>query len=338
VTPAGSSPAEVVIPRAQAPWLSRAIFRAADVLLFPLLHFARMVLGRLERRAALAAAARLGAVLTHFGDVATFRRNLRVVRRDGDSPEAGRLIAAAMGHQIQHMVDIIQVLDHGRVPLLALVEGKGDEHLAQAREAGRGVILVSSHMGNWELGAAWIAARGFPLHVLYFEQLSLVLDGYLHRVRCRHGLHMVHQRRGLREAIGALKKNEILGVVADQDGTRNGVFAEFFGVLVSIPRGAMRLAIQRQCPLVHTWNLRRPDGSYEQCFSPAYWPPQDGPEAEQLLARRILSDYETVIRENPEQWLLSYDRFKLRHVPRLEELSLKDRAIAEQRWIQAARV
>jgi KDO2-lipid IV(A) lauroyltransferase len=262
-----------------------------------------------------------------------------VVCRDGDSPEADRLIARACGHQLQHMVDIIQVLDHCRYPLHALVTGRGDEHLAKALMAGRGVILVSSHMGNWELGAAWIATRGFPLHVLYFEQLSLVLDGYLHRVRCRHGVRMVHQRRGLREAIGALKKNEILGIVADQDGTKNGIFADFFGVLVSIPRGAVRLAIQRQCPLVHTWNLRRPDGSYEQCFSEPYWPPErGGEEAEQLLARRLLADYEVVIRSNPEQWLLSYDRFKLRHVPRLEELALKERAIAEQRWIQAARL
>ena len=69
-------------------------------------------------------------------------------------------------------------------------------------------------------------------------------------------------------------------------------------------------------------------------FAPPYTAEGEGDEAETALVRRMLGDFETVVKLDPNQWLLSYDRFKLRHVPRLEELGLVERAYADQRWIQ----
>src|SRR5690606_28337645 len=105
----------------------------------------------------------------------------------------------------------------------------------------RGVILLSSHFGNWELAAAWIGSRGIPFNVMYYEQLSQVLDRYFKRMRESYGCKMHHQRRGLKSAINALRRNEVAAFVADQDGSKNGIFAEFFGVLVSVPVGPVRL-------------------------------------------------------------------------------------------------
>jgi KDO2-lipid IV(A) lauroyltransferase len=342
----GSPP--VRVPRARAPWLTRLLFRFLDLLILPALHVVRAVLACVKRERALETARRLARVIAWSTDLATFRRNFRAIRgRDAEPLAPGveaELVERAAAHQLQHIVDIVKVVDLRAAPLDALVEPVGQEHMDAALARGRGVILVSSHLGSWELAAAWIGSRGWPLNVLYYEQLSRVLDRYLNGLREAHGCRMLHQRRGLKEALRALDRGEILGVVADQDGTRSGLFVEFFGVLVSVPRGPVRLALSRGCPIVETWNQRLPDGRYRQVFGPPILPPgagdgdggagRRGEAAERELARRVLAGFESVIRSDPTQWLLSYDRFKLRHLPRLEELGLAERAFADQIWLQ----
>jgi KDO2-lipid IV(A) lauroyltransferase len=329
---------DIEIPKATAPWLIRGLVRVADLIIWPLLQLLRAVVWTFPRRATLEGARRMGIVLGGLSSWPTFRRNLKVIAGRGVplDPAATRgTIAAGIVHQLQHVVDIVKVLDQRAEPLAELVEAEGERHLTEALAMGRGAILVSSHLGNWELAAAWIAMRGHPLNVVYHDQLSAVLDGYLRRLRESFGCRLHHQRRGLKAAIHSLRRNEVVAFVADQDGTRGGVFAEFFGVLVSVPRGAVRLALKYRCPIVHTWNRRLADGRYRQVFAPAYMPDgADGDAAEQQLVRRILRDFEGLIREDPAQWLLSYDRFKLRHVPRLEELGLAERAFEDQRWVQ----
>lgn len=332
-----AAPADIEVPRARPPWLTRLFVRVLDVAIWPTLTLLRITVALLPRSAGLAAARGLAAVVSRMLAFGAVRRNLRVVAGRGNEPGEAELahgVRISLAHQLQTIVDIIKVLDQRAVPLDAVVRADGEQNLRAALARGRGVILLSSHVGNWELAAAWIGSRGIPFNVMYYEQLSGVLDGYLKRIRESYGCKMHHQRRGLKSAIQALKRNEVAAFVADQDGTRNGVFAEFFGVLVSVPVGPVRLALKYGCPIVHTWNHRLPDGSYRQVFAPPYTPEGVGDAAESALVRRMLADFETVVKADPLQWLLSYDRFKLRHVPRLEELGLAERAYADQRWIQ----
>lgn len=330
-------PADIEVPRARPPWLTRMFVRVLDVAIWPTLMLLRGLVAVLPRGAGLAMARGVAAVVARMTTLPSFRRNLRVIAGRGQEPGEAELdvgVSTALGHQLQTIVDIVKVLDQRAVPLERVVEAQGEEHLRAALAQGRGAILLSSHLGNWELAAAWIGSRGIPFNVMYYEQLSQVLDRYLKRIRESYGCKMHHQRRGLKSAIQALRRNEVAAFVADQDGTRNGIFAEFFGVLVSVPVGPVRLALKYRCPIVHTWNHRLPDGSYRQVFAPPYVPAGEGDEAESALVRRMLLDFETVIRSDPAQWLLSYDRFKLRHLPRLEELGLSERAYADQRWLQ----
>ena len=333
----GSAPADIEIPRARPQWVTRLVGRFLDIAIWPTLMLLRLTVGVLPRRFGLGAAAGLGRFLAQVASWQAVRRNLRVIAGRGSEPGPAALTAdvgAALTHELQTIVDIVKVLDQRTVPLEDIVDAEGEENLAKALELGKGAILLSSHTGNWELSAAWIGSRGHPLNVMYYEQLSQVLDGYLKRIRESFGCKMHHQRRGLKSAIHALRSNEIVAFVADQDGTKNGVFAEFFGVLVSVPVGPVRLALKYGCPIVHTWNHRLPDGRYKQVFQPPYVATGEGEEAEIELVRRMLGGFEQLIKSDPPQWLLSYDRFKLRHVPRLEELGLAPRAFSDQRWIQ----
>ena len=332
-----AAPPDIEVPRARAAWLTRIYVRVLDVAIWPTLLALRAVVAVFPRETGLAIARGLATVAAKLLEFPQVRRNLRVIAGRGAEPGEGALaegVRAALSHQLQTIVDIVKVLDQRAVPLDSIVQATGEEHLRAALAHGRGVILLSSHFGNWELAAAWIGSRGIPFNVMYYEQLSQVLDRYFKRIRTHYGCKMHHQRRGLKSAIQALKRNEVAAFVADQDGSKNGIFTEFFGVLVSVPVGPVRLAMKYGCPIVQTWNHRLPDGTYRQSFAPPYMADGEGEEAETRLVRRMLSDFETLVKSDPTQWLLGYDRFKLRHVPRLEELGLIERAYADQRWIQ----
>ncbi|MBI4859262.1 MAG: lysophospholipid acyltransferase family protein [Candidatus Riflebacteria bacterium] len=340
--PDADRPRDVEIPRARPPWITRLIGRLSDVIVVPALIGLRAVLAMVRREPAMRWAERLGALLARVLPLTTFRRNLRAIAgRDSPAAPADQVrcvVVRSTVHQLQHVVDIVKVLDQRAVPLPELVICAGEEHLDRALSQGRGVVLLAAHLGNWEITAAWIGSRGHKLSVLYFEQLSPALDRYLNRVRQSFGVGMLHQRRGLKSAVRALGRNELVGFVTDQDGTASGVFTDFFGLLVSAPRGAARVAMRYRCPLVHVWNLRLPDGRYRLTFEEPIDPPdRSGEEEERSLTGRILRGFEETIRSDPSQWLLSYDRFKLRHVDRLKELGLIDRALREQLWLQRDR-
>jgi len=328
---------DVRIPTARPRWVSWIFFRVCDLFVAPALCALRILLRGLSRESGFRLARTFGLFIAKRFSLSVFRRNLRALEAQGfHVPEkTEQVVAESTIHQLRNVVDIVKVLDQRAIPLGDLVVAVGEEHLKTALESGRGVVLISSHTGNWELSAAWLAWRGYPFNVVYYEQPSRVLDRYFQRVRRGFGVKILPQRRGLKAAFRALRGNEVLAIMADQDGTASGIFTDFFGFFVSMPRGAVRLALRQQCPLVHTYNHRLPDGRYRQVFFPPRWPPpQHTVDGERILAEQILSEIEEIVRLDPAQWLISYDRFKLRHLSRLKELDLVDRVLAEQRWIE----
>lgn len=321
----------------RGPWSPRA--RALlDAVVTPLLYVILITLRVLPRAFLLGLSARLAALAARLLRVGVARRNLRAVHGASlGSDDERALVARGLEHLLATLVDVVKVLDQGSPAPEAICALEGREHLEAAVAEGRGVVLVSLHTGNWEVGAARIGALGHPFSILYFEQIAPRLDAYLNGLRSRHGVKLHHQRRGLLGAFRDLRHGGILGVMADQDGTRAGIFTRFFGLTVSVPRGIAAFARRTRARVVLTYNLRRDDGSYVQTFEPVEIPPPELEEEpmEAELADRLLARFEQIIRRDPAQWLLAYDRFKLRHESRLEELGILESSRCERQRLEA---
>lgn len=320
----------------RGPWSPRA--RAwLDAAVTPLLYVILITFRMLPRSWLLRAAPVLSGMAVRLFALSALRRNLRAIH-GGALPagEESRLVEAGLRHLLATLVDIVKVLDQGDPPPVEACALEGREHLEAALAEGRGVVLVSLHTGNWEVGAARIGSLGHPFSILYFEQISPRLDAYMNGLRTRHGVKLHHQRRGLLGAFRDLSHGGILGVMADQDGTRAGIFTRFFDQTVSVPRGIAAFARRTRAQVVLTCNLRREDGSYVQIFEPPVNPPAEGTEEamEAELAGALLARFEMIIRRHPAQWLLAYDRFKIRHEPRLEELGLLESSRSERRRLE----
>lgn len=189
---------------------------------------------------------------------------------------------------------------------------EGLENLRQAVELGRGVVLLTAHMGNWEWMGAALAYAGFPMTTIAQPQPNAPLNRILNEYRSMVGLEVFALgTNDLLKAVRALKKGKVLGFIADQDGGAEGVFVDFFGRKASTPLAPAILADKYQASIVPAFTFRCPDGGHRVVLMPFEY--ERSGDSEQDLYRntaRMTKITEDMIRAHPDQWLWFQKRWK----------------------------
>src|SRR5919199_799979 len=152
--------------------------------------------------------------------------------------------------------------------LRARVDVRGWEHLAAARAGGRGVLLVTAHLGSVALVGQMVALGGCPANVVV-EALEPRLLALLGSLRAQHGITPLPAGPGLLRAIvAALGRNEVVGLLSDRDVLGNGVEVTFFGAPTRLPGGAAGLGLRTGAVVLPAFTARQPDGRYLGWFEP----------------------------------------------------------------------
>ncbi|NQU09577.1 lysophospholipid acyltransferase family protein, partial [bacterium] len=180
--------------------------------------------------------------------------NLRRIHRHGGvelSPRALRALAREnFLNFAKYLVDFFHFLQLNQTQLHQLVDFTGArEILAAARSAGQGVIVISAHLGNWELGVAALAMEGEPIHAVALEHPNPRLNELYWTQRRKRGIRVIPLGRAARECIRALRANEIVATVADRDFTPARDTVEFFGAPARLPTGPAKLALATGAPI-----------------------------------------------------------------------------------------
>ena len=114
------------------------------------------------------------------------------------------------------------------------------------------------HAGSWELSNIITANLGFPFSMFIREQGLERLNNLLNDYRKRKGCRVISRKGGIKEVVAALNNNEAVGMTVDQ-GTDTGVLVDFFGKPASMPKGAIKLALKYNVPLIPVF-FKRIDG------------------------------------------------------------------------------
>lgn len=183
-----------------------------------------------------------------------------------------------------------------------------DEAMAEKK----GVILVTGHLGNWELAGAYIAARGIDLEVVARQQENPLFDGYLTRTRHRIGMKVIYDGDAVRRVPRALRNGAMVGFVMDQGAAGlASTWVPFFRRLAKTPRGAATFALRLGSPIVFVAGLRQPDGRFTATFERV---PVRLTGDKTADVDRIVADYTTVlerwVRKAPEQYFWHHRRWK----------------------------
>lgn len=184
---------------------------------------------------------------------------------------------------------------------------EGLEHVQTGLKRGRGVIFATGHLGNWELSAFGFALLEAPIWVVVRPLDNPLLDRLVERYRGLSGNRSLGKRDYARSIMEALKRNEMVGILADQHD-QNGVRVNFFGAPALASPGIARLAHKTGAAVVPGFALWSKD---ESKYVLRFYPPvaMRGDVAADTQA--IQDAIEAAIREYPGQWLWIHRRWKL---------------------------
>jgi KDO2-lipid IV(A) lauroyltransferase len=228
--------------------------------------------------------------------------NLAVMMPRSTRRERLRMARRMMRSYNRMLFEFFRLPHVGREELLNSVEVVGREHLERAVARGRGVILASSHIGNWELAAVVIAHWGHALHAVAGVQISRWLTPAVRETKSELAIHTISHEDGFLRLLKALEHNDLVALMVDGDLYHHGVSVEFFGRETRWPAGPGVLAQRSGALVVCGYCERRGPGRFRIVLEPAL-DPVTFPTAAALNAE-VASLIERHIREHLDQWCI----------------------------------
>ena len=209
-------------------------------------------------------------------------------------------------------VEFMQFPRLDRKQIQQYVTFEGIEHVEQALALGKGAIILTGHFGNWELLAASISTTVAPLTPFVRELRSPRLNALVSSYREKAGYATIDRDTGMRHALRCLKRNELLGIVADVDTTVSGVFVDFFGRHAYTPYSPVAIALKTGAVILPTFIIRQPDGSHRAIIEPPLALKQTHVKEKDLVinTQKFTKIIESYIRQYPTQWIWMHRRWK----------------------------
>ncbi len=199
------------------------------------------------------------------------------------------------------------------------VEVEGYEHLLSAQRARRGVIVLTGHLGNWELGGVLIQRMGFPVSVVALPHQDPRMDRLFNRQRERCGLKIIPLGSGAaHRSLQRLRDGELLGVLGDWEFNDAGLAISLCDRQVMLPRGPAILSLRGRSPIVPTFLIREGMWKFRLCFEPPIWPERPVRRVASMessvrsLCQRFAHVLERYLQRFPAQWLMFQPSFEFR--------------------------
>lgn len=243
----------------------------------------------------------------------TALKNLRIAYGDALSPaEQERIARACFQHFGMYVVESIKFPFLSDEEVARRLHVK-EEDYALARgifEGKKGCLLITGHLGSFELPGRWLSARGHELIVLARETRDKGTTDLMTRMRERNGMRVITLGSGLKSVLAGLKRNACIGIVCDQNAS--DVFVPFFGQPTGTVDGPARIALKTGAPMLFAYCIRDGRGSYKIVVNGHYIAEPTG-DLQADIARvmaEVNRRHEEIIRAYPEQWLWFHDRWR----------------------------
>lgn len=213
----------------------------------------------------------------------------------------------AFGNYFKLFVDFMLMVTLQPEEIRRMVEPQGREKLDRVLEQGKGAIVVTAHVSNWDMLAAAAAVYGYPISAVTNELPSGGLNELVIASRQRIGMKMIRLGPGsLRQILKALARNELVALASDLYSGDRGVQVPFFNRPAIFPTGPAAIALKTGAPILPVWIRRRPNNLYvAEVEDPIEVSRTGDTERDiQLTTERIVHFFERIIRREPDQWLV----------------------------------
>lgn len=243
-----------------------------------------------------------------FRDRRAVRNNLkRILPPGADLEPATREVFRNFGKYLVEFLTMERLVNKDFIASHFTTENT--ERIAEALKHGKGAIILTAHIGNWELGAVALSVLGYPFMAVALPHKERPVNDLFNHQREVHGITVIPTNGAIRKCVEHLKGNNIVAIVGDRDFTvKGGELMDFFGAKALIPKGAATFAKKTGAPILPTFLVRQPDNTFHLSVAEPIFAPGDNGISEEEAIKRIMRRYlgviEEAIRRHPTQWLL----------------------------------
>lgn len=233
------------------------------------------------------------------------RNNLRVILKSStnmnkDTREVFRNFGRYLLEffRMSKMIDKKYIEEHVRIKNLGYID--------QVLKHNKGGIILTAHIGNWELGGIIISMLGYPMVAVALPHKERPVNDLFNSQREARGVKIVQTNGAIRKCIETLKENKLVALLADRDFGVTGVAMDFLGKKALIPKGPAIFAQKTGSPILPVFFTREEDDKFNLIFEEPIFPPQEGKEEEVIasLMKQYAAIIEKKILEYPTQWLM----------------------------------
>ncbi len=243
-------------------------------------------------------------------------RNLEMAYPEMPVPDRTRLLRGEYRHLGWQLGEFCQMPRYTRENTRDLIRYEGLEHYLAARDRGRGVLIVTGHLGAWELSSFFHSLMGYPMTMVIRRLDNARVDRMVNGIRCLHGNRVVHKDDFARGLLQAMKRGDTVGILMDTNMTPpQGVFVPFFGVQACTASGLARVALRTGAAVLPGFLVWEPaERRYVLHFGEEIPLIATGDDEQDMMANtaQFTAAIEGFIRRYPDQWLWVHRRWKTR--------------------------
>ncbi|MDF7801539.1 lysophospholipid acyltransferase family protein [Pontiellaceae bacterium B1224] len=252
-----------------------------------------------------------------FGNVIRHHRTDALLALERSIPEltpreCKRTINTMYHLQGVNFMELIWYSTKDRSRLFDAVEVENEHYITEALSRGKGVLALTAHFGNFELLTMATGALGYKMTVIVKPIKTPAVNEAMTKLRDHEGLTFLDRDNAYRDCLKALRRNEFVGMIIDQNMIReSGIFVDFFGRPACTSPGLAYMSAQSKAPVLPVFIHKKSDGRFLLKVQKPIDPPVDrSPEVIQAATQLYTKVIESAVREDPKQWIWMHRRWK----------------------------
>lgn len=243
-------------------------------------------------------------------------RNLALAFPEKPEEKREQILKAEYRHLGYLLAEFCLMPRYTRESASRFIRYDGLDHYLKARDRGKGVLVLTGHLGAWELSSFYHSLMGYPMGMVIRRLDNPLVDQFVNNIRCQHGNRVIHKDDFARGLIASMRAGETVGILMDTNMTPpQGVFVPFFGVEACTASGMARVAQRTGAAVVPGFLLwHQEENGYVLHFGEELPVAATGNPAEDAVNNTAIftATIERYIRQFPEQWLWMHRRWKTR--------------------------
>ncbi|HEY0264131.1 MAG TPA: lysophospholipid acyltransferase family protein [Granulicella sp.] len=244
------------------------------------------------------------------------QKNLAMALPELPQAERDRILRTLYRNLGWQLAEFCQMAGYMKESASRFIRYEGLENYLGAKEKGNGVLVLTGHLGAWELSSFYHSLMGYPMGLVIRRLDNPLVDEFVNRIRCQHGNRVMHKDDFARGLLAAMRAGETVGILMDTNMTPpQGVFVPFFGKEACTASGLARVAARTGAAVVPgflLWEER--EQQYVLHFGEELPVARTGDSEADAMANTALFTQviEEYVRRYPEQWLWMHRRWKTR--------------------------